>query len=84
MENKKYSSYNQIEHDLEILKVEKEIHYKRMLLSIEKTKECILPSKTISFVNAIYEKVFSGNLGAILKIVIPYAVNRYINRKRGD
>ena len=58
MENKKYSSYNQIEHDLEILKVEKEIHYKRMLLSIEKTKESILPSKTISFVNTIYEKSF--------------------------
>jgi hypothetical protein len=84
MENKKYSSYNQIEHDLEILKVEKEIHYKRMLLSIEKTKESILPSKTISFVNTIYEKVFSGNLGTILKIVVPYIFNWYLNRKRGD
>jgi hypothetical protein len=84
MENKKYSSYAQIDHDLEILKVEKEIHYKRMLLSIEKTKESILPSKTISFVNTIYEKVFSGNLGTILKIVIPYAVNWFINKKRGD
>ena len=84
MENKKYSSYDQIDHDLEILKVEKEIHYKRMILSVEKTKESILPSKTISFVNTIYEKVFSGNLGTILKIVIPYAVNWFINKKRGD
>jgi len=39
MEKKKYSSYAQIEHDLEILKVEKEIHYQKMLLSIEKRKK---------------------------------------------
>ena len=38
MEPKKYSSYAQINHDLEILKLEKEIHYKKMLLSIDKTK----------------------------------------------
>lgn len=84
MEKKKYSSYAQIEHDLEILKVEKEIHYQKMLLSIEKTKESILPSKTVSLVGTIYEKVFSGSFGTILKIAIPYVINWFINRKRGD
>ena len=38
MVNKKYSSYVEIEHDLEILKVEKELYYQKMLLSFEKTK----------------------------------------------
>ena len=84
MENKKYSSYAQIEHDLEILKVEKEIHYQRMLLSIEKTKESILPSKTVSFVETIYDNVFSGSIGTIIKMAIPYVINWFINRKRGD
>lgn len=84
MENKKYSSYAQIEQELEILKAEKEIHYQKMLLSVEKTKESILPSKTVSFVGNVYEKVFSGSFGTILKIAIPYVVNWYINRKRGD
>ena len=84
MENKKYSSYAQIEHDLEILKVEKEIHYQRMLLSIEKTKESILPSKTVSLIENVYDKVFSGSFGTILKIAIPYVINWFINRKRGD
>lgn len=84
MEKKKYSSYAQIEHDLEILKVEKEIHYQKMLLSIEKTKESILPSKTVSLVGTIFEKVFSGSFGTILKIAIPYVINWFINRKRGD
>lgn len=84
METKKYSSYAQIESDLEILKVEKELYYQKMLLSVEKTKETILPSKSISFVGNLYQKVFSGTYGTLLKIAIPYIINWYINRKRGD
>ena len=84
METKKYSSYAEINHDLEILKIEKEIHYQKILLSIDKTKENILPSKSVSFIGDIYQKLFSGSVGTILKIMIPYAVNWYINRKRGD
>lgn len=84
METKKYSSYAQINHDLEILKVQREIHYQKIMLSIDKTKESIFPSKSILFVNDLYRKVFSGSLGTILKIAIPYAINWYINRKRGD
>ena len=84
METKKYSSYAQIENDLEILKVEKELYYQKMLLNVEKTKETILPSKSISFVGNLYQKVFSGTYGTLLKIAIPYIINWYINRKRGD
>ena len=84
METKKYSSYAEINHDLEILKIEKEIHYQKILLSIDKTKENILPSKSVSFIGDIYQKLFSGSVGTILKIAIPYAVNWYIHRKRGD
>ena len=84
METKKYSSYAQIENDLEILKVEKELYYQKMLLSVEKTKETILPSKSISFVGNLYQKVFSGTYGTLLKMAIPYIINWYINRKRGD
>ncbi|WP_264520012.1 DUF6327 family protein [Flavobacterium sp. N1994] len=84
METKKYSSYAQIENDLEILKIEKEIHYQKIVLSIEKTKESLVPSKSISFVADIYNKYLSGTYGTILKILIPYAINWFINRKRGD
>jgi hypothetical protein len=84
METKKYSSYAQIESDLEILKVEKELYYQKMLLSVEKTKESILPSKSISLVGNLYQKVFSGTYGTLLKLAIPYIINWYINRKRGD
>lgn len=84
MEKKKYSSYAEIERDLEILKVEKEIYYQKMLLSIDKTKESILPSKTATLIGNLYQKVFSGMYGTILKIIIPYVFNWYLNRKRGD
>jgi hypothetical protein len=84
METKKYSSYAQIENDLEILKVQKEIHYQKVRLSFEKTKESLAPSKTISFLSDVYENVFSGTIGTIIKTVIPIVINWYINRKRGD
>lgn len=84
MEPKRYSSYAEIDHDLQILKVQKEIHYQKILLSVDKTKESFMPSKTVSLVGNIYQKATSGILGTILKIAVPYAVNWYINRKRGD
>ncbi len=62
MESKKYSSYAEIEQDLEILKLEKEIYYQKMLLSIDKTKESILPSKSVSLLGNLYQKVFLRNL----------------------
>lgn len=84
MDKKKYSSYAEIERDLEILKVEKEIYYQKMLLSIDKTKESILPSKSVSLISNVYQQVFSGATGTLLKMVIPYVFNWYLNRKRGN
>ncbi|MGL2962620.1 DUF6327 family protein [Flavobacterium sp. RSB2_4_14] len=84
MENKKYSSYAEIELELQILKIEREIHYQRILLGIEKTKESVVPTKAISLLGNIYDKVFSGAYGIIIKTAIPIFINWYINRKRGD
>lgn len=84
MATKKYSSYAEIDKDLEILKLEREIHYKKTLLSIDRTKESIIPTNTVSFIEKVYKNVFSGTYGTILKIIIPYVINWYINRKTGD
>jgi len=84
MAAKKYASYAEIEHDLKILKLEREIYQKKVLLSINKTKESFLPSKSVSLLGDIYNKLFSGTVGSIVKLVIPYVINWYINRKRGD
>ena len=84
MKTKKYSSYAEIDHDLKILKLQTEIHYQKIILSIDKTKETFLPSKTVSLISDIYQKATSGIFGTILKIAIPFAINWYINRKRSD
>ncbi|MDN3678457.1 DUF6327 family protein [Flavobacterium paronense] len=84
METKKYSSYAQIENDLEILKIEREIHYQKIRLSVDKTKESLVPSKAISLLGSVYENAFSGLSGSIIKTLIPIAINWYKNRKRGD
>jgi hypothetical protein len=84
MEAKKYSSYAEIDRDLEILKIEKEIHYQKILLGFDKTKESFMPSKTVSLVGNIYQKATSGIIGTVLKIAVPFAFNWYINRKRGN
>ncbi|AIN72951.1 hypothetical protein O8E88_000938 [Flavobacterium psychrophilum] len=84
MEKKKYSSYTEIERDLEILKLEKEIYYEKILLSIDKTKESILPSKSVTLIGNVYQKVFSGTYVSILKMFIPYVYNWYLKRKRGN
>nr|WP_294773560.1 DUF6327 family protein [uncultured Flavobacterium sp.] len=84
METKKYSSYAEIEHDLEILKLEKEIYYQKMKLSFEKTKESVFPSEPVQGFYTVYKKVFSGTLGTVLKIALPYLISWFINRKRGN
>ncbi|GAA4034172.1 DUF6327 family protein [Flavobacterium cheonhonense] len=84
METKKYASYAEIEHDLEILKLEKEIYFQKMKLSYEKTKDSIFPSEPVQGFYAVYKKLFSGTLGSILKIALPYVIGWFINRKRGD
>ena len=84
MAAKKYTSYAEIDHDLEILKVEKEIHYRKMKLSLDKTKESLMPSQPVQGFYSVYKKVFSGTLGTVLKMALPYVINWFINRKRGD
>jgi hypothetical protein len=48
METKKYTSYAEIDRDLEILKLEKEINYQKLVLSFQKTKESITPQNIVN------------------------------------
>ena len=84
METKKYSSYAEIELDLEILKTEREINYQKILLSVDKTKESIIPFRKINKILETVSNFSSGTYGTILKTVIPIVINWYLNRKRGD
>jgi hypothetical protein len=84
MEKKRYSSYAQIELDLEILKVEKELNLKRIVLNVEKTKESLLPKNLLKSFLGDYKTILSGYSGTILNIAIPLIVNWITKRKRGN
>ena len=84
MGTKKYNSYAEIERDLEILKLEKEISYNRIKLNFERTKESVLPFQAIANVGNLYSNFISGPVGIILKIAVPFAIKWFVNRKRGN
>ena len=84
MATKKYSSYAEIEQELEILKLEKEINYNKIKLNFERTKESVLPFQAIANVGNMYSNFISGPVGIILKIAVPFAIKWFVNRKRGN
>jgi hypothetical protein len=84
METKKYSSYAQIELELEILKVERELNLKRIVLDVEKTKESLLPKNIIKGIFGDYKSILSNSSGMILNIAVPLIINWITKRKRGD
>jgi hypothetical protein len=84
METKKYSSYAEIERDLEILKLQKEINYQKLVLSFQKTKESITPINIVNGFFSSYKEYFSNSYVTILQSVLPYIIGWFINKKRGN
>ncbi len=84
METKKYSSYAQIELELEILKLERELNLKRIVSNVEKTKESLLPKNLINSFFGDYKSILANSSGVLLKIGIPIIINWITKRKRGD
>lgn len=84
METKKYSSYAQIELELEILKIEREINLQKIILDVEKTKESLLPKNIIKSFLGDYKSILSDYSGTIVNIAIPLLINWLTKRKRGD
>jgi len=80
----KYTSYSQIEQELEILKLEKEINYNKIKLGFEKAKDSIIPSSAVSVVGNLYKTFFTGTYGVILKTLIPLGVNFFIKRNKDN
>ena len=83
METKKYSSYAQIELELKILKVERELNLKRIVLDVQKTKESLLPQNLIKGFIGDYKSIFSNYSGKIINIALPIFINWILKKKRG-
>jgi hypothetical protein len=81
METKKYSSYAAIERDLEILKLEKEISYQKMVLSIQKTRDSVTPENIVAGFLAPYKESIPNPFRSILQTLVPYFISYFLNRK---
>ena len=83
MAHKVYTSYQQIDEELEILKLEKEVSYQRVILSLKNTKESLAPKHLISNVFSSFKTGVKGSYVQILNSAIPLIINWIINKKRG-
>ena len=88
MEPIKYSSYAQIERDLEILKLQKEIQYQKMVLKFQQTKDNITPQSVVnnfvdSYVEKVtlpFDKIFQSAYPFLLKTSLPFLI-KWISHK---
>ncbi|HSN47356.1 MAG TPA: DUF6327 family protein [Flavobacterium sp.] len=83
MESKKYSSFAQIELELEILKLEKELNLQKIKWNVEKTKEDLMPKNILKSFFGNYKSTLPNPSGRIFKIVIPLIIHWFEKRKRG-
>ncbi|WP_309642510.1 DUF6327 family protein [Flavobacterium sp.] len=74
MEAKKYATYAEIEKDLEILKLEKDIQYQKLLLSVQKTRESFTPQGIVKNFLGSYQTIFSESYMTIINMALPYLV----------
>jgi hypothetical protein len=84
MGTKKYSSYAEIELELEILKVERELNIKRIGLNIQKTKEIFNPLNFVKGFFGDHKSMIANAAGKIISIIIPILINWMLKRKRGN
>jgi len=84
METKKYSSYEQIELELKILKLEKELSFQKMIWNVQKAKEELSPQNLIGEVVGSYKSILSKTYETILSNIIPILINWLSKKKRGN
>jgi hypothetical protein len=84
MEIKKYSSFDEIEIELKILKLEKEISFQKLIWNIQKIKEDLSLQSIIMQVIGSYKSILSKTYETILSAIIPILINWFSKRKRGD
>lgn len=77
MERKRYSSYEEIDRDLEILKLEKEIHFRKLSQSFMKTKDSLSPGQMIkNSLPTVAVNVLSGLSGPIKGMALSFILKK--------
>ena len=82
MNKKKYTSYQEIDAELQILKVQKELHYYKLKQSIESTQRQLTPEKLLSNATESVKSYLQDSLGTIIQNLIPWVLGWFLNKKK--
>ena len=81
MESKIYTSFEQLDREIEILKVEREIHYQKIVLQVQRTKESF---STRNMLSSLLHFDIPKSSSKILKLISPILIQWFLNKKRGS
>ena len=82
MNKKKYTSYQEIDAELQVLKVQKELHYYKLKQSIESTQRQLTPEKLLSNATESVKSYLQDSLGTIIQNLIPWVLGWFLNKKK--
>lgn len=83
MKTKKYSSYEQIELELKILKLEKELSYEKMVWNVQKINDSLTVRNLVGEFVGSCKSILSNSYGTILRATIPIII-KWLKKKRGN
>lgn len=78
MVSKKYSSYAQIDQDLKILALEKEIYYEKLMQSAKETKESLSPGNLLGEVPKLALNAIGGLAGPIKSMALSFLAKKFL------
>jgi hypothetical protein len=83
MKNKRYTSYAEIDRDLEILQLEREIQRKKVGLHLTEAKNHLNPSYVFTETIKSVVPSWTESGSAIFKLVLPWVLKYFFIKKRG-
>ena len=81
MEPKIYTSFEQLDREIDILKIEREIHYQKIVLHVQRTKEGF---STRNLLSRLLQFEIPKSSSKILKLISPILIQWFLNKKRGS
>lgn len=76
MASNKYTSFGAIDREMEILKVEKEIHYQKLMQSLQDTKDSITPGKILGSVPKLALDLVGGLSGGVKGMALSFLIKK--------